>query len=304
MKILIIGSRKSIESQQLKKEAEKRGHLTKIIPLRELIFGGQKSLIILTKENKDIKEFEAVLFRAISRHIIEAKIVAKYIQEAGKIVIDEILAQGNYDYHKFLMHNKMWQRNIPQPATYLPLNLNSLKIILERIKPPLIVKHIKEMHGRNVFRFDSKKEVLNFFEQNKKQRIGRYLIQEWYPSKKYYRVLVLNKKVLGAMERLSLQCKNRPKIPLSQRSKKTKLTLTLKNLALKAAQATNIEFAGLDIMPDQKGQWRVLEVNRSPQFKRFTQVTGINVAEEVIKYIEIRAALGQPSRSRAGLGLP
>jgi ribosomal protein S6--L-glutamate ligase len=286
MKILIIGSKKSTESQLLKKKAEERGHMVEIIPLRELICGGQKNLVILTKEKKDIRKFEAVLFRAINQHVIEAKIVAQYMQEAGKIVIDEILAQGNYDYHKFLMHTKMWQKNIPQPATYFPLNLNGLKIILEQIKPPLIVKHIKEMRGRHNFRLDTKKEVLDFFTQNKKQRLSCYLIQEWHPSQCYYRTLVLGNKVLGAMERLSLHCQNRPKIPLNKRSKKADLSPTLKELSLQATQALGIEFAGLDIIPDKGGQWRVLEINRSPRFKRFTQVTGVNVAEEVIKYIE------------------
>ena len=88
------------------------------------------------------------------------------------------------------------------------------------------------------------------------------------------------------MERLSLHCQNRPKIPLAQRSKKASLSTALKKISLEATQASGIELAGLDIMPDKKGQLRVLEINRSPQFKRFTQVIGLNVAEEIIEYIE------------------
>lgn len=164
--MLIIGSKKSIESQQLKKEAEKRNHYLKIMPLNQLILGFQKNLFVSTKKGRDISEFDAILFRAISRHIVEAKIIARYMKNKNKIVIDDILAKSNYDYHKFLMHTK------------------------------------------------------------------------------------------------------------------------LKELALTAARAAEIEFAGLDIMPDKNGRLKVLEINRSPQFKRFSQVTGINVAEEVIKYIE------------------
>ena len=91
------------------------------------------------------------------------------------------------------------------------------------------------------------------------------------------------------MKRLSLHCRNRPNIPLNQRSKKAELSPTLKKLSLAATKALGIELAGLDIMPDRGGQLRVLEINRSPRFKRFTQVTGTNVAEEVIKYIEKKA---------------
>jgi len=60
MKMLIIGSKKSIESQQLKKEAEKRNHYLKIMPLNQLILGFQKNLFVSTKKGRDISEFDAI----------------------------------------------------------------------------------------------------------------------------------------------------------------------------------------------------------------------------------------------------
>jgi len=288
MKILIIGSPKSKESQLLKEAAAKRNHSVEIILLSKLIFKGQQNLSITTPAGLDIENFEAVLFRAISQHIIEAKIVAKYMKDKKRAVIDEILAQGNYEYHKFFMHSRLWARNIPQPFTFFVFNLDNLKTAIQKLKPPFIVKHIKEMRGQSNFRFDSEKQLFNFFKN--KKRLGYYLIQEWYPAKYYYRSLVLGNKVLGVMKRLSLHCKNRPKIPLAQRSKKAVLSPALKKISLQASQALGIELAGLDIMPDSKGQLRVLEINRSPQFKRFSQVTGLNIAEEIIKYIEEKSS--------------
>jgi ribosomal protein S6--L-glutamate ligase len=284
MKILIIGSGESKESQLLEEEAKKRNHSVEIIPLSKLIFSGQKKLSITTPAGRDIGDFEVVLFRAISQHIIEAKIVARYMKARQRKVVDEILAQGNYEYHKFFMHSRLWAEQIPQPTTFFILNPTSLKAAVQKIKPPFIVKHIKEMHGRSNFRFDSKKELATFFQ--KKERLGQYIIQEWHPSKYYYRTLVLGNRVLGAMKRLSLHCQDRPKIPLSQRSKKASLSADLEKISLAATKAMEIELAGLDIMPDRQGQLKVLEINRSPQFKRFSQVTGISVAEEIIKHIE------------------
>jgi ribosomal protein S6--L-glutamate ligase len=285
MKILIIGSSKSKESQSLKQEGEKRNHQVKIISISNLIFSGREKLSIHTKEGLNIADFEAILFRAISRHIIEAKIIARYMKDKQRVVIDEILAGDNYEYHKLFMHSRLWAKNIPQPLTFQIFNLKEAKKAIKKVRAPLIVKHIKEMHGRSNFRFDSEKQAFEFFRQNKK-RLGNYLIQEWYPSKYYYRTLVLGAKALGAMERLSFHCQNRPSIPLSQRSKKAELSSALGKISLRTTQALNIELAGLDIMPDKKGQLRILEINRSPQFKRFSQVTGINVAEKIIKYIE------------------
>ncbi len=284
MKILIIGSTKSKESKLLKEEADKRNHSVEIIPLSKLIFKGQKKLMIFTPNGLDIKNFEAILFRAISKHVIEAKIIARYMKDKKRIVIDEILAKRNYEYHKFFMHSQLWAKNIPQPSTFFALNLNTIKKAVDELNPPFIVKHIKEMHGQGNFRFDSQEQLLDFFKN--KNHLGKYLIQEWYSSKYYYRTIILGNKVLGAIERLSLHCKNRPKIPLNQRSKKASLSSDLEKISLKATQAMGIELAGLDIMPDNKGHLRLLEINRSPQFKRFSQVTGLNIAKEIIKYIE------------------
>ena len=286
MKILIIGSNQSKESQSLKQEAEKRNHSVAIVSLSKLIFSGQKNLSITTPVGQDIKDFEVTLFRAISQHIIEAKIVAQYLVSHQRTVVDQVLAQGNYEYHKFFMHSRLWAKQIPQPTTFFILSSVNLKETVRKIKPPFIVKHIKEMRGRSNFRLDSQKELFNFFK--KKERLGHYLIQEWYPAKYYYRTLVLGDKVLGAMERLSLHCQNRPKIPLSQRSKKASLSADLKKISLQSSQTLEIELAGLDIRPDPQGQLRVLEINRSPQFKRFSQVTDLNVAEEIIRYLEKR----------------
>lgn len=284
MKILIIGISQSKESQMLKKEARARKHQVKIIGLADLIFSGKKNLLITTFSGQNIADFEAVLFRAINQHITEAKIIAQYMREHGRIVVDEILARGNYQYHKFFMHSRLWQYQIPQPLTFYPLNFRNFRKIAQKIKMSVVVKHIKEMHGRHNFRFDNKKQLLNFFKN--KKHLGQYLIQEWYASSYYYRTLVIDNKVLGAMERVSLHCQNRPRLPLSQRSKKARLFPQLEKISLAAAKALAMEFAGLDIMPDQQGQLRVLEINRSPRFKRFTQITGINVAQKVIEYLE------------------
>lgn len=286
MKILIIGSAKSKESQLLRKAGQERDHSVKIISISDLIFEIDQGLSIYTKEGTNIRNFQALLFRAISRHIIEAKIIAQYMLDKKRVVVDEILAKGNYEYHKFFMHHRLSAKKVLQPNTFYIARFDNLKTVAEKLKPPFIVKHIKEMRGRSNFRFDSEKELFDFFKQRKNQRLGRYIIQEWHPSEYYYRTLVVGNKVLGAIKRLSLHCQNRPQIPLSQRSKKAALWPALKEISLAATRAMDIELAGIDIMPDKRGRLQILEINRSPQFKRFIQTTGINAAEEVIKYLE------------------
>lgn len=281
MKIAIIGSRKSEESQLLKEQAQKRNHQAEIIPLIDLIFKGHKEFSIIW-QGQDISFFDIVLFRAIDKHPTEARIAAKYMNDKGKVVVDEILAKGSYKDTKLFSCLKLLKSGLPYPLTYQALSLEKIKEILGQIKTPIIIKNVDSMRGKDVFRFDKKEKALDFFSQKKKYH---YLIQEWLSAQKYYRVFVVGNKVFGAMERLALKCKNRPDIPLEQKAKKTKLTPGLESLALRAAITAQIEIAGVDIM-----QGKILEVNRSPRFMRFMQVTDINVAKKIIIYLEEKYA--------------
>jgi len=286
MKLLIIGSTKSKESRAIKAAAIGRDHQSKIVPLSKLILGGSDKLTISTEKIGDIADFEVALFRAITPRLTEAGIVAQYLQNRRRIIVDEVLAKGNYAFHKFAMHCRLWAKDIPQPATFLALNKASVERALEIIKPPFIVKHIKGMRGRDNFYFETQQQVLAFFNEGFNEKAGFYVVQQWYPAKHYYRVLVLGGQVLGAIKRLSLHCLDRPDLPLAQRAQPAILTEKLSEISLQATKALNFEFAGVDVIADSKGKYGILEVNRAPKFDRFVSVTGIDVAEKIVEYLE------------------
>lgn len=272
MRIIIIGSRYSQESKLLEQESLRQGWHVKILPIKDVIFKNGMP---------DLPVFDAILFRAINQHIVEAKIIAKYAKKQGKVIIDELLADSDYDFNKLQMHAKFSLNHVPQPATYQVFSLANLTQVLNLLSAPLIVKPVQSMRGKGILRFDCKRDCFNFFKQN---RNYTYLIQEWLSSKYYYRVFVIKNKILGAIKRLSLKCNNRPQLPLKQRAKKAIISSNLKNLALCAVRACNIEIAGVDIMPKNRKLY-VLEVNRSPRFTRFAQVTKSNPAKEIIDYL-------------------
>ena len=57
----------------------------------------------------------------------------------------------------------------------------------------------------------------------------------------------------------------------------------LESLAIKAAQVTKTEIAGVDIVESDRG-FLVLEVNSIPGFTALQKVSTVNVAEEIINY--------------------
>ena len=56
-----------------------------------------------------------------------------------------------------------------------------------------------------------------------------------------------------------------------------------RELAEKVARVCGLDYCGVDIMKDEKGNNYILEVNRQCQFQGFEKSTGINVAKKVVE---------------------
>ena len=65
-----------------------------------------------------------------------------------------------------------------------------------------------------------------------------------------------------------------------------------KDEAIKVMKALNLDFAGIDIMLKENSDGTVsplfCEANSNAHFKNLYDLTGINVAEEMLTYIETR----------------
>jgi glutathione synthase/RimK-type ligase-like ATP-grasp enzyme len=61
------------------------------------------------------------------------------------------------------------------------------------------------------------------------------------------------------------------------------ITKELERLAIKSAQVTKTEIAGVDILESENG-YQVIEVNSIPGFMALQEVTDINIPEQVVSY--------------------
>lgn len=232
----------------------------------------------------ELAEFDICLFRGISPHFAKAKTLARYLKHSGTEVIDRELYNKSYEFDKMFMSFEFFQNKLPCVDTFHFSTLEELGRYLGKIPRPVLIKDISGMHSRDIYSFKTKKGLERFFIKRKSQ-VARYLIQKKVDADYYFRVLIIGHKVLGAMRRMSYYHPRRLKTPLARRSAPAVLSSELRDLALAAARATHADIAGVDIIKDGNN-YKLLEVNRSPKFSRFTVVTGINVAEEIVGYLE------------------
>lgn len=55
---------------------------------------------------------------------------------------------------------------------------------------------------------------------------------------------------------------------------------------MKLCQIQKIDIGGVDVAKTKAGEYYILEINRCPEFRAFSEATGINVANEIIDFIK------------------
>ncbi|MEM3715700.1 MAG: RimK family alpha-L-glutamate ligase [Candidatus Bathyarchaeia archaeon] len=108
-------------------------------------------------------------------------------------------------------------------------------------------------------------------------------VQEYIPHRNYdLRVLVLGDSVLSAMRRVSNLWKTN--ISLGAKPVPYKPTKEIEDLAIKAAEVVGCELSGVDILESERGPL-IVEVNSQPGWRGLQEVTSVNIAEEIVKYV-------------------
>ncbi len=282
MKIAILGSPDTYESKRIEEEAKKRGHKACRLHFYDLILSLNPKIKFFYK-GRNILEFDAFIFRGITKHLPQALLLADYLEQNEKIVIDRRLATSRYISSKFSSLIKFQKAGLNTPRTIQPLKKDNLEIMALKLGYPLILKKQMSSKGLGVMMVKNFKQLEKLL---KNEDLSLLFLQQYIPSNFDIRVLVLGNKALGAMKRTAKKGDFRSNVAQGGTAEVYPLNVRIKKLAIKAAKASGNEFAGVDIMFDNKNKPYILESNRAPQFEGFEHATGINTAQEIVKYIE------------------
>lgn len=190
---------------------------------------------------------------------------------------------------------------VDTPKTLVSRNTTDIDDLLEQIGLPVIIKLATGTHGNGVVLADTKKAAKSalqaFYLYNEDGT--NILLQEYVKESAGtdIRAFVVGSRVVASMKRQSLDDDFRSNLHKGGEGNSIKLTPEEKRIALKAAKAMGLHIAGVDLMRSNRGPL-VLEVNASPGFG-IEKVTGRNVAEKIIEYVEHNATR-KNSKDRVG----
>ncbi len=123
-----------------------------------------------------------------------------------------------------------------------------------------------------------------------RQLDANILVQEFVKEAKGsdVRCLVVGGRVVAAMLRQAAPGDFRSNLHRGGTAEVAKLTLKERRTAVKAAKALGLNVAGVDLLRSDRGPV-VLEVNSSPGLEGIERTTGVDVASEIIEFVENHA---------------
>jgi len=285
MKIAILKGEKNNDphARMIKTKAEERGHISSIVYIKEqrIALSQENGLEVYCK--KRLNSFDVVIIRGVGKFHSTVRLIVSYLREKNKIVIDEKIADSRFLIDKMFSSYLLCRNNIPVVKTFQVFEEDNLEEVFSELGFPLIIKDKLGKQGKEVFKAKNGEEARKIF--NKVKDSGEFILQKYINTNYDVRILIIGNKVIGAMKRVAPKGDFRSNISIGGSGENYKLTKNIADLALAVQRIISFDILGVDIIFDGNEPY-VLEVNRAPQFKGFMKATGIDVSEEIIKYIE------------------
>lgn len=289
MKIAILSKGPgNYSTKRLKEEAKKRGHEVRVINYAKCYVMIEQSKPVVRYEGEDLGTYDAIIPRIASSYTRYGAAVLRQFEMQGIYSTATSIAITR-SRDKLRTMQLLSRAGVGIPKTLFASETSSFDDLIEQSGgAPLIIKVARGTHGNGVVLAETNKAakavMQAFFVEN-----VSFLVQEFVKESAGtdIRAIVVGNKVVASMMRQSLDDDFRSNLHQGGEGKPIKLTEEERRTAIKAARAMGLPFCGVDMMRSLRGPL-VLEVNSSPGFG-VEKVTGRNIAEKVIEYIELNA---------------
>ena len=151
---------------------------------------------------------------------------------------------------------------------------------------PCIIKLLEGTQGLGVVLAETKKSAVAVCEAFNSLK-ARVIVQEFIKESKGVdiRAFVVDGRVVGAMKRTGKEGEFRSNLHRGGTAELIELSHEEEVSAIKAAKALGLHVAGVDMLQSDRGPL-VLEVNSSPGLEGIEKATGLDIAGEIVKFIE------------------
>ncbi len=168
-------------------------------------------------------------------------------------------------------------------SSFFTVDVEFNEFLIKQLGFPMVVKEAYGSFGQQVYLVNGVDELINLQERIYKKE---HLYQEFISSSygKDVRVYVVGKEVVASVLRYN-DDDFRANITNGGNVKEYEINDKIKEIAIKAVQAVEADFAGVDILFGENNEPILCEVNSNAYFLGLYSLNGTNIAKQIIEFI-------------------
>jgi len=184
---------------------------------------------------------------------------------------------------------------LPIPKTILGKFPVDVELVERELGFPVVVKKLRGTRGAGVMLCQDKAQFDDLANLLDGAHGADFLFQQYIKAShgRDVRVLVIDGKIVAAMERRAIDGGFKSNISLGGAATRFSPPREMADLAIKVAHELQLDVAGIDILFDEDG-YRICEANSSPGFQGLERACGVDVPE--IVFLAMARKFGLPIR--------
>ena len=287
MKILILSRNKNLYStRRIFNAGINRGHEVRVVDYLRCYMNITSRKPTVYYGGESLEKADAVIPRIGASQTFYGTAVVRQFETMGSYCVNSSEAiTASRDKLKSLQI--LAQDGINMPVTGFASHTMDIEGVIEKVgSVPLVMKLLQGTQGQGIVLAETRKaaeSVMSAFRQLEADILVQEFIKE--SSGTDIRALVVGDNVVAAMRRIAPEGEFRSNVHRGGRTEQIILNQEEEKIAVEAASVLGLRIAGVDLMRSMRGPL-VLEVNSSPGLEGIEASSGVDVAGNIVRFIE------------------
>ena len=281
---------RSYSTQRLKTAAMEADHQVRILDTLRFAIDLSGDEPDLHYSGKQLSDYDAVLARVGSSITYFGTAVVRQFEQMDVYAPNTSSGIRN-SRDKLAAHQILARHSIRMPKTTFVRDRADIMAAIDRVGgAPVVIKLLEGTQGLGVMLAPDTVVASAMIETLQVSR-QNVLVQEYIAESKGrdVRAFVVGNRVVGAMRRSASGDDFRSNLHRGGRSEGIDLPPDFAAAALQSAQILGLRIAGVDMLESDRGPL-VMEVNSSPGLQGIERATGLDIAREIIRFIDNQVA--------------
>lgn len=287
MKIMILSRKHCLYStRRLLEAAKSRGHTAETIDTLRCYMNITSSRPTIHYKGAQLPHYDAVIPRIGASVTFYGAAVIRQLEMMGVFCVNDSVAITRAR-DKLRSLQLLSKKGIGLPITGFAHSVDEIQDLIKMVGgTPLVIKFLEGTQGIGVILVETAKAARSVIEAFLGLKVN-ILVQEYIKEAggADIRCFVVGGKVVAAMKRQAKSEEFRSNLHRGGVASAVDITPEENSMAIKAAHIIGLNVAGVDILRSSRGPL-VMEVNASPGLEGIEKYSGVDVASEIIKFIE------------------